>query len=170
MRSSLLLATLALAACGSGVSSRVAALFGGAEGWAAIETPEKVTAYRIVRPGVLQHVRAPDMLAGFEVIAGPVDVEPDVAAELRAILADDAIYDWERAKGCDFEPGVAFRFAKGGSDLDVLLCFHCDEFAAYRGEKRLGGEDFDVARPRLVALVKRVFPGDEKIQALKPRR
>jgi hypothetical protein len=161
---------LLAAACGGGVSSRVAALFGGPAGWAAIETPEKVTAFRIIRPGVLQHIRAPDTLAGFEIIQGPLDVDPAVAAELRAILADDSIYDWERAKGCEFDPGVAFRFAKGGSDLDVLLCFSCDEFAAYRGDKRVGGEDFDVARPRLLALVKRVFPGDEKIQALKPRR
>jgi hypothetical protein len=162
---------LLVAACGGGgVTSRVAALYGGPEGWSAIETPEKVTAFRIIRPGVLQHVRAPETLAGFEVIQGPLDVDPAVAAELRAILADDAIYDWERAKKCVFDPGVAFRFAKGGSDLDVLLCFHCDEFAAYRGDKRVGGEDFDVARPRLLALVQRVFPGDEQIQALKPRR
>ena len=165
-----LLLVVVVAACGGGVSSRVAGLFGGPSGWSAIEAPEKVTAYRITRPGVVQHVRAPDLLAGFEIMDGPRDVAEAVATELRTILADDSIYDWERAKGCEFEPGVAFRFAKGGEDLDVLLCFNCDEFAAYRGTKRVGGEDFDVARPRLVALVKRVFPGDEKIQALKPRR
>lgn len=157
---------LALAACG-GVPSRVQALYGGPSGWAAIEAPEKVTAYRIARPGEVQHIRAPDLLAAFEILDGPRDVDADVAAELRAILAEDGIYDWERAKGCDFEPGVAFRFGKGGQDLDVLFCFKCDELASYRGNTRVGGEDFDVARPRLLALVKRVFPEDEKIQALK---
>ena len=166
MRPVALALLLVVAACG-GVPSRVQALYGGPAGWAAIEAPEKVTAYRIVRAGELQHVRAPDLLAGYEILNGPVAVDAAVAAELRAILADDGIYDWARAKGCEFTPGVAFRFAKGGEDLDVLLCFSCDELAAFRGDKRLGGEDFDVARPRLLALVKRVFPDDEKLRALK---
>jgi hypothetical protein len=110
---------------------------------------------------------APELVGGFEAISGPVPVDAATAAELRAIFADDSIYDWERAKGCEFDPGVAIRFTKTSASLDVLLCFHCDELAVYRGTTRVGGEDFDVARPRLVAIAKRLFPADDKIQALK---
>jgi hypothetical protein len=163
-------AALTLAACTGCAGSRVEALYGGPDGMAAIETPEKVTAYRVIRPGILKYVRAPDMLAGYEILSGPVDVDAASAAELGAIFADDSIYDWERAKACEFEPGVALRFARAGSNLDVLLCFSCDELAAFREDKRLGSEDFDVARPRLLAVVKRLFPGDEKIQSLTDRR
>lgn len=159
-------AALLAAGCG-GVASRVKDVYGGEANWAAIEAPEKVTAYRVTRAGVLQHARAPETIAGFEILGGPFDVDAATAAELRAILADDSVYDFERAKGCEFMPGVALRFAKSGAQVDVLFCFSCDELAAYEGAKRVGGEDFDKARPRLLAIVKRLFPEDEKLQSLK---
>ena len=166
----IVLVALTLAACTGCAGPSVESLYGGADGLAAIQTPERVTAYRVIRPGILKYIRAPEMIAGYEITSGPVDVDAATAADLGAVLADDSIYDWERAKGCEFEPGVALRFAKAGSDLDVLFCFSCDELAAFRGTRRVGIEDFDVARPRLLALVQRVFPGDEQLRALKPAR
>jgi hypothetical protein len=165
MRALALAVVLAAAACSGGGS--VTAVYGGAANWAAIEAPEKVTTYRVIRPGVLQHVRAPETIAGFEIVAGPIDVDAATAKELAAIFADDETYEFETAKACEFDPGVALRFARAGTVVDVLLCFSCDELAAYEGKKRVGGEDFDTARPRLVAIVKRLFPEDEKLQALK---
>ncbi len=157
---------LALAGCG-GVGSPVKDVYGGESNWAVVEAPEKVTAFRVIRPGILKYVQAPETIGGFEITDGPFDLDAAASADLRAILADESIYDFERAKGCDFDPGVAFRFAKAGAALDVLLCFSCDDLASYEGTKRVGGEDFDRARPRLLAIVKRLFPTDEKLQALK---
>lgn len=165
-RSMVLVALLVLAGCG-GVASRVKDVYGGEVNWAAVETPEKVTAYRVIRPGILKYVHAPETIGGFEITDGPFEVDAVTVAELRTILADDSIYDFERAKGCEFDPGVALRFAKAGAVVDVLFCFSCDELAAYDGTKRVGGEDFDRARPRLLAIVKRLFPKDEKLQGLR---
>jgi hypothetical protein len=165
-RSLVFVAALLLGGCG-GVGADVKGVYGGESNWAVVEAPEKVTAYRVIRPGILKYVHAPETIGGFEITDGPFDVDAATATELRTILADDSIYDFERAKGCDFDPGVAFRFAKAGAVVDLLLCFSCDELAAYQGAKRVGGEDFDPARPRLLAIVKRLFPGDEKLQGLR---
>jgi hypothetical protein len=158
----------ALAACsGGGPTSRVVSLYGGEACWAAIDAPQKVTAYRVMMPGRVKYVRAPDTICGFEITDGPVEVDAASAKELAAILRDDAIYDWERAKGCEFDPGVAVSFVSAARRMDLLLCFHCDEIAAFENGKRVGIEDFDVARPRLLAVMRRIFPKDEAIQALK---
>ena len=53
---------------------------------------------------------------------------------------------------------------------DLVLCFACDELMIFRHGRRVGMEDFDSARPRLLALVRRLFPDDAKIQALPARR
>jgi hypothetical protein len=158
---------VALAGCSSGPAKRVVDLYGGADAWAAVASPEAATAYRVVRPGVLTYVRAPDTIDGYEITQGPVAVDAATARELATILGDDAIYDWERAKGCDFDPGVAVRFARAGREVDVLFCFKCDELAAFVGGRRVGGEDFDVARPRLLAVFRRLFPHDEALQSLR---
>ena len=128
----------ACASCGS-PTSRVVDVYGGAANWAAIEAPDRVQAFRIIRPGILTYIRAQETIDGFEIMNGPVDVAAATAKELATILADDSIYDFERAKGCEFEPGVAVRVAKGPTTLDILLCFSCDELAAYEAGKRVGG-------------------------------
>src|SRR5262245_41779468 len=109
MRASVVAVALAAAGC-SGPS--VASVYGGAAHWAVIEAPETVKAYRVIRPGVLKHIRAPETIDGWEIVAGPVAVDPATAREITAVLADRATYDFDRAKGCEFDPGVALRFAK----------------------------------------------------------
>ena len=154
----LLIVAFALASCRSGATSRVGALYGGEANWSVIQAPSQVQAWRVMPPGRVRYVRAPDTVDGFEITDGPRDVDLATARELASILAADAIYDWERAKGCEFEPGLAVRFSDGAASVDVLFCFHCDELAAFRDGKRAGIEDFDAARDRLAALAERMFP------------
>lgn len=151
-------AALALASCRSGVASRVVDLYGGEANWSVIQAPAKVQAWRVMPPGRVQYIRAPDTIDGFEITGGPRDVDLATARELASILADDAIYDWERAKGCEFEPGLAVRFSDGAASVDILFCFHCNELAAFRDGNRVGIEDFDAARDRLATLAERMFP------------
>jgi hypothetical protein len=168
MRRFLALLTIAIVACSMrAVTPRVVHLYGGDANWALIESPSKVTAFRLVRPGVRTYIRAPDEMDGFEIASTPAPVDATSAREVASILADDAIYDWDRAKGCDFDPGVALRFAGSASAVDVLFCFKCNELAVYRDGQRVGGEDFDRARPRLLAVMRRVFPGDDEIGKLR---
>jgi len=51
--------------------------------------------------------------------------------------------------------------------VDVLICFSCDELEIYTNGKRAGHEDFDPQRSNLLRVAKKLFPKDEKIQALK---
>ena len=106
-------------------------------------------------------------LQGYPILAGPVPLDAATAAELAAILLDDDTYDWDRAKGCEFAPGVAIRASRDTTSVDVLLCFSCDEVAFYVNGTKRGTEDTDARRADLVQIAKRLFPDDPKISALK---
>lgn len=159
-------AALAAAACKAGGTDwRVVSLLGGATSIDVVTAPQSVEAFRIdPHPARMGETRA--VVGAHPVTAGPVAVDAAGAAELRAVLLDPDTYDFTRAKGCDFTPGVAFRLVKDASRLEIVVCFECDEMSFWRLGRRVGHEDFDAARPRLVALAKRLFPGDAKIQAL----
>ena len=105
-------------------------------------------------------------IADWPITAGPVTLDAQTAAELTAILTSPDTYLWDSAKGCEFDPGVAIRFTDDAGSTDVLLCFSCDEMVIVRGGKRIGGEDTDSARKKLVAIAQRLFPDDAVIQAL----
>ena len=54
----------------------------------------------------------------------------------------------------------------GNVNVDVLICFSCDELEIYTNGKQVGHEDFDPRRSDLLRVVKKLFPEDEAIQGL----
>ena len=62
-----LVAVASLAAACGAPSSEVMRVYGGADNWAAVEAPERAEAYRVIRPGILTYIRAPDTIGGFEI-------------------------------------------------------------------------------------------------------
>ena len=83
------------------------------------------------------------------------------------LLIDPDTYLWNVAKSCEFMPGVVLRLADAKTQVDVLICFSCDELEIYTNGKRAGHEDFDPRRADLLHVAKKLFPKDEKIQSLK---
>ncbi|MCE9637582.1 MAG: hypothetical protein K8T90_17935 [Planctomycetes bacterium] len=155
----------ALAAC-RGPDWRVSQLYGGSTSMDVIGKPQAVEAFRI-DPTLPPKDKTAPRIGDFAITAGPVVVDVATTQELSRILLDPDTYDWMRAKGCDFMPGVGFRLVKDSSRVEIALCYECDELMIFRMGRRVGMEDFDSARPGLVAIAKKLFPDDPKIQALK---
>jgi hypothetical protein len=93
-------------------------------------------------------------------------VSAEQAARLRKILADPGTYEFEMAKDCVPTYGVRILFATDSGEIALNLCFECNILTLSHAEKTLGGEDFDHARPALVALCQELFPQDAEIQNL----
>lgn len=173
----LAVALLALGAAGctaSETSDRVTKLLGGADVVSVLrDEGEHVRreAWRL-DPAVSSGADAPAAqgatdLHGFPIVAGPVPISAEHAAALADVLLQDGTYDWDRAKGCEFLPGLAIRETRGATVVDVLVCFSCDEIAVWKNGVKTGGEDVDSRRSDLIALARRIFPGDAKFRALR---
>ena len=174
--SAALLLVTGLAGCAakgpSGLVQRVETLLGGPASAALLTgsaPSDSVVAFRI--DGTAWHNAGDGEDTGeriyhWPVLGGPFPVDPAVVTSVGAVLADDGTYDWDRAKACEFAPGVVLRYTAGTDVSEVLFCFSCDELEIYRNGARVGHEDFDAARAPLVAAMKRLFPDDAKIQAL----
>jgi hypothetical protein len=152
---------------GCNADPRVANLFGGEPTFEAIKTAKSIEAVRI--DGKKYDEKLPDKTAilGYPITGESVELTPEQIKTLGTILADPGTYHFDRAKGCEFLPGVALRTTAGKQEVVILLCFGCDELAIYVSGKRVGHEDFDNARGKLAALAKQIFPKDEEIQLLK---
>jgi hypothetical protein len=147
---------------------RVASLFGGDATFAAIRSAKSIEAVRI--DGKKYDETLPDgdkALLGYPITGEPVHLTPQQIEALAKILANPGTYSFDIAKGCEFLPGVALRTTAGKQEVVILLCFGCDELAIYVGGRRVGQEDFDNARGKLVTLVKEIFPKDDEVQSLK---
>ena len=83
------------------------------------------------------------------------------------VITDPNTCLWDVAKSCEFLPGVALRLADVNVQVDILVCFSCDELEMYTNGKRVGHEDFDPRRSDLLRVARKLFPKDEGIQALK---
>lgn len=106
-----------------------------------------------------------DGFRGYPVIGQGPALTAAQLDEFRRVALDAASYDFARAKGCEFQPGVALRLHAGDRSLDVLLCFSCDEWEFWLGDARVI-EDFDPVRPALVTLARALFPDDEVLRGL----
>lgn len=111
---------------------------------------------------------------GYPIISTAKEQPKEFAGKLAAILFDDKTYDFDKAKRCEFSPGVGFRFWKDKDWVDLVICFSCDELEVSTippGEKdrKASREDCDSARAALVALAKSAFPDDKEIQGLKEK-
>lgn len=172
-------ALLALALFAAGVyaadPSKKVTDFLGADAVEILKAPEKVECFRIdgkswISPEQQAKIEeATKRVRGYAIIAQGKDQDAAFGGKIAAVLLDEKTYDFESAKACKFDPGVAFRVWKGKACADVVVCFHCAELDVVTGDKEphRAHEDFDNARAALVALAKAAFPGDEKIQALK---
>lgn len=132
-----------------------------------LETADRVEVMRIAP----QRDKTPDdkTVLGYPVRATGAEQGKEFAASLRDVLLNDASYEWEIAKLCEFEPGVAFRVWSGKKSILVLLCFQCDAVGIASdetNEKTLHVRDDDPARPALLKLAKQSLPNDKEIQGL----
>ena len=144
---------------------RVMQLYVGGTGVRTIAEPENVTAYRISPDATPPRVGVPHV-GLHRITSAAVTVPPEDVALLSRVLLSADTYDWHRAKSCEFRPGVGLRFERAATLMDLALCFECDMLTIHRDGRRIGVEDFDAARPELVRLAKRLFPGDADIAAL----
>lgn len=99
-------------------------------------------------------------------VSGPVAIPDAERVQLQEVLSDVNSFGWDYAKGCLPTPGVRLQFSDGEITIDVLLCFECDILGTFENGSLVGGEDFDEARPKILEIVKRLFPDDKIIQSL----
>jgi len=113
---------------------------------------------------------------------GESTVIPEATArELRTLFTAESSFLWHsepknglrQAKACSPDYGVLITFRGSPGVVSIALCFKCDLFGVFWGDgdkafRVNAEEDFDLIRPQLVALVKRLFPEDADIQALQP--
>jgi hypothetical protein len=154
--------TLLLVAGCHGSDERFDKIWKGIEG--VIRSPMKVEAYRITKPKPeLENLH----LQWLET-AGPVTLDVQAVKELAEIFLDIKTYKRGVDDGCLPTPGVKLRFARDhGEPVWVFLCFECDVLIVYDGPTRRGADSFHPVTPALRAIVKKLFPNDPLIQALK---
>ena len=153
----------------SKTDSRVQALVGGEAAALLIADLSKAKtcdAYRI--DGFAREAKGddPTTLHGYPILSGPSPINDASRATLSNVLNDPNTYLWNVDKACEFLPGVALRFTGGNVNVDVLICFSCDELEIYTNGKQVGHEDFDPRRHDLLRVIKKLFPDDEVIQGL----
>jgi hypothetical protein len=105
-------------------------------------------------------------LHGYEIISDAVGMNLGSRKELSSIIEDYDTYFYHSVpRDCLFQPGVAFRFShKHKNQVDLLVCFSCNELRYYLDGKVVGQSYFKSQELRF--LVKELFPKDDKIQKL----
>ena len=107
-----------------------------------------------------------DSLHGYAIISDALALNSGSRKELSSIIEDhDTCFRHSIPIDCSFRPGVAFRFQDKKTNVDLLVCFSCNELRYYLDGKVVGQSYFKSQELR--ALVKELFPDDEKIQSLK---
>ena len=134
------------------------------------------------RPDLSELRRPPNRIPGVEMIGGfaveKLGPSPDrmLAAALGAAVVDDGSYPRgkQAVAGC-FEPGVAYRFCKGGRTVDLLICFHCGNLSWHAegfptGEVAADWGGFSGFSSegwrRMAELTRRAFPDDADLKAI----
>ena len=103
---------------------------------------------------------------GFLVLSEVKPMKAESREALSQILLNPNTYfEHSIPVDCGFRPGIAFRFSGGTIDVDLLVCFSCRELRYYLDGKLAGGSHFESLE--FLALTKRLFPDDKKIQTLK---
>ena len=112
---------------------------------------------------------------GYPIISTGKEQPKEFAGKLAEIVLDEKTYDFEKAKRCEFTPGVGFRLWKDKDWVDVVICFTCDELEIStippgEKERKSAHEDCDAARAALVKLAQAAFPDDDEIKKLKEKK
>lgn len=143
-------------------------LFGGAENMAIVREATRVEAYRVAPPAGSKPMEDYISPLDFEVAAGPAAVSAEMAKELATSLLSPDTYRRGGAKECGYPVyGVMLSFFRGNDRVDVFFCFQCGDLAVTRDGKKFGVGDFSqITRPFVVA-VKKLFPDDAEIQAIR---
>ncbi|HWE94866.1 MAG TPA: hypothetical protein VG269_12950 [Tepidisphaeraceae bacterium] len=138
-----------------------------------LAAPDRVEAFRVAgtrgAPATSEPADRAGNLAGFPITATGRNQGRDFGTRLGAVLLDDKSYEWQMAKGCIFDPGVAFRVWRGQESVIVLICFKCEEVGIAPDDeiKNLHIKDADPGIPALRRLAQEAFPDDVEIQQLK---
>jgi len=103
---------------------------------------------------------------GFLILSEALPMKDDSRKVLSQILSNPNTY-FEHAVpvDCAFRPGIAFRFSDGTIEVDLLVCFSCNELKYYLDGKSTGRSYFK--SPEILALTKKLFPNDKIIRSLK---
>ena len=103
---------------------------------------------------------------GFFILSEALPMKDDSRKILSQILLNPNTY-FEHAVpvDCAFRPGIAFRFSDGTIEVDLLVCFSCNELKYYLDGRSTGRSYFK--SPEILALTKKLFPNDKIIQSLK---
>ncbi|MDC1004202.1 hypothetical protein OAQ34_01130 [Opitutales bacterium] len=104
-------------------------------------------------------------LHGYEIISAAEALNSASRKELSSIIEDHDTYLRNAIPmDCLFRPGVAFRFSDQQNQVDLLICFSCNELRYYLNGRVVGQSYFKSQNLR--SLVQQLFPEDEKIQKL----
>ena len=102
---------------------------------------------------------------GYEIISAAVALNSTSRKELSSIIEDHDTYLRNAIPmDCLFRPGVAFRFNDQQNQVDLLICFSCNELRYYLDGKVVGQSYFK--SQELSFLVEELFPKEDKIQKL----
>lgn len=141
---------------------------------AILSNPDRVQTFRVYgsRGAPAPATETREKLDGYPLMAKGADRDAAFGNRLARVFFSDKSYQFNRGKGCIFDPGVVFRVWSGARYADIILCFHCSDFRIIvfgeNGQKINDvGQQFDDSRPELVTLAKEAFPADAEIQALK---
>jgi hypothetical protein len=96
-------------------------------------------------------------LHGYGMLSKPITLPKNNIENLIRVLTD--------TPDCLFRPGVAFRFNNGGKNIELLVCFSCNELRYYMDCHIIGLSYFK--SKELLKLTKSFFPENKKIQSLK---
>lgn len=148
--------------------SPIPRLFGGLENMSIVREATRVEAYRVVPPPGSRPMEDNTSPLDFKVVGGPTPVPAEMAKELATTLLSPDTYSWGAAKACGYPVyGVKLSFFRGNDRVDVFFCFQCGDLAVTRDGHKFAVGDFYHARRSMAQAVKKLFPDDAEIQAIR---
>ena len=143
-------------------------LFGSAENLTIVREATRVEAYRLAPLNGVNPVDVDTSPLEFRTTAGPVIVKSELSETLQEALLSSQTYRWWGVKECGYPIyGVKLSFFRGSERVDVYFCFKCAVLAVVRDEQVVGRADFDHGERIFIDAVKKLFPQDAEIQAIR---
>ena len=138
--------------------------FHGDERLAILKQADRIEAFRV--DGMVQPKQ--NTAGGYKILSKGKSLSKQQTQVFQQLLFSEKSYAFEVAKGCEPIPGIVLRVYSKKEFVDVIFCFQCDMWGfQHKGKSKW--EDFDPARPKLVNLMKQLFPNDDVVQGLKAK-